>query len=351
MAKVGDTVRYLDAVGGGRIVKIEGKIAYVDEDGFETPVLWKDCIVVAQGTEPSPEEPAAAAGAQEEAPVKSASDQAIAVEETPTGDVMNLVLAYEPADLRRLGTTVFDTYLVNDSNYFLYFTYLTRGGDSRQWTLRYAGIVEPNIQLWLGELSYSQLPEIDRVALQLIAFKRGKEFQMKTPVSVEQRLDTTKFCKLHCFQENPYFDNKVIALDIVKEDCPVRPEAISIQDIEAAISKDRPVEFRGPSKSISKKERRRMSLLEVDLHINELLDSTAGLTNTDMLNVQLKEFNRVMEENLQHKGEKIVFIPGKGEGVLRQALLKELKKKYPRCEAQDASFREYGFGATQVTIH
>ena len=30
MAEVGDTVRYLNAVGGGRIAKIEGKIAYVD---------------------------------------------------------------------------------------------------------------------------------------------------------------------------------------------------------------------------------------------------------------------------------------------------------------------------------
>ena len=39
------------------------------------------------------------------------------------------------------------------------------------------------------------------------------------------------------------------------------------------------------------------------------------------------------------------------EGKLRQHLLSELKRRYPRCTAQDASFREYGFGATQVTIH
>jgi dsDNA-specific endonuclease/ATPase MutS2 len=89
----------------------------------------------------------------------------------------------------------------------------------------------------------------------------------------------------------------------------------------------------------------------VDLHIHELLDTTAGLSNTDMLNVQLREFNRVMTDNLKFKGQKIVFIHGKGEGVLRQAVLQELKKKYPRCQSQDASFREYGFGATQVTIH
>lgn len=35
---------------------------------------------------------------------------------------------------------------------------------------------------------------------------------------------------------------------------------------------------------------------------------------------------------------------------MRNALLKELKYKYKNCDVQDASFREYGFGATQVTI-
>ena len=98
------------------------------------------------------------------------------------------------------------------------------------------------------------------------------------------------------------------------------------------------------------KKNRRHEIIEVDLHINQLLDTTAGLSNTDMLQVQLKEFNRVMTENIKNKGQKIVFIHGKGEGVLRNALLKELKHKYPHCDTQDASFREYGFGATQVTI-
>ena len=38
--KVGDIVRFLNAVGGGKVTKIEGNIAYVEEpDGFETPVM------------------------------------------------------------------------------------------------------------------------------------------------------------------------------------------------------------------------------------------------------------------------------------------------------------------------
>ena len=34
--KVGDTVRYLNAVGGGRVMRISDGIAYVDDEGFET---------------------------------------------------------------------------------------------------------------------------------------------------------------------------------------------------------------------------------------------------------------------------------------------------------------------------
>lgn len=58
-----------------------------------------------------------------------------------------------------------------------------------------------------------------------------------------------------------------------------------------------------------------------------------------------------MAEYAQSKGQKIVFIHGKGEGVLRQAIEKELRIRYKQHRFQDASFREYGFGATMVIIH
>ncbi len=97
-------------------------------------------------------------------------------------------------------------------------------------------------------------------------------------------------------------------------------------------------------------EKRNNDIIEVDLHIQELVDNVHGLSNADMLNLQVDEFRRVMDSNLKNHGQKIVFIHGKGEGVLRQALLKELNYRYKGFQFQDASFREYGYGATQVTI-
>ncbi|MCH5238546.1 MAG: hypothetical protein J1E95_12265, partial [Muribaculaceae bacterium] len=47
MAKIGDRVRFLNATGGGLITRIDGKTVYVeDQDGFESPVLLKDVVVV-----------------------------------------------------------------------------------------------------------------------------------------------------------------------------------------------------------------------------------------------------------------------------------------------------------------
>ena len=90
--------------------------------------------------------------------------------------------------------------------------------------------------------------------------------------------------------------------------------------------------------------------LEVDLHINALLDNTAGLSPAVLLNTQLTEFRIIMDRNIRKKGQRIVFIHGKGEGVLREALIKELRRRYRTCTYEDANFQKYGFGATMVTI-
>ena len=272
-------------------------------------------------------------------------------EETDYGDNISLTLAFEPVDILSLSKTTFDTYLVNDSNYYLYFSFLSRSSDEKEWTTRYAGIVEPNIQLLLGELLREDLGQMEHIAVQYIAFKRDRAFALKPAVSAEYRLDPMKFLKLHSFQENVYFDTKVLALEVVRDDELVRPVRVDAKQLEKEIKQKKALD-RPKRRPVQKREigKKKGDIIEVDLHIHELVDTTRGLSPADMLNLQVDEFRRVMDRNLKNKGQKIVFIHGKGEGVLRNALMKELNHRYKNHDVQDASFREYGFGATQVTI-
>ena len=91
-------------------------------------------------------------------------------------------------------------------------------------------------------------------------------------------------------------------------------------------------------------------IVVVDLHAHELLDTTTGMSAIDILNFQLQKFRDTLQQYKDKKGQRIVSIHGKGEGVLRRALINDLNYRYKKYQYQDASFQEYGYGATQVTI-
>ncbi len=101
-------------------------------------------------------------------------------------------------------------------------------------------------------------------------------------------------------------------------------------------------------KSAFKKEKNEV-ILEVDLHINQLIKSTRGLDNYDMLNLQLDTAKRKIEFAVAKRISKIVFIHGVGEGVLKSEL-NSLLNKYP-VKYYDASYKKYGLGATEVYIY
>lgn len=363
MAKQGDTVRFLNSVGGGRIVRIEGPLAYVeDEDGFEVPALLKECVVVMQAqAQPNPEKkvtveygkPAtpAAPAASKEVPAPRVNDPApLDISETPEGEKLNVVLGFMSDDLKRITSSGYTAELVNDSNYYLSFALSVRAEDSTKWHLLKAATVEPNTVLTLFAIEAADLQQMDRLMFQCVAFKEGREYAEKPAVTVTHKVDTTKFFKLHCFRDNVYFDVPVIAFDLVRDDRPYAPISVDPVQMKEAMKEKRRAE-RPVVRPVKKRDKPAAGQpLVVDLHIEELTDSVRGLSAADMLNMQVDEFRSVMDRNLKNHGQKIIFIHGKGEGVLRNALLKELNHRYKGNDVQDASFAEYGYGATQVTV-
>ncbi len=375
--KIGDKVRFLSEIGGGVVTGFRGKdiVLVEDADGFDIPMPVRECVVIETDDYNIPTPAAKAAAnkkkAEEQAARTSASSPVSVISgktrpaetqsghlakpeisvyrqpETKGGDTLNVFLAFVPEDIKAVSTTPFEAYLVNDSNYYMYYTYLSAEGKS--WTACSHGLIEPNTKLLLEEFEKSELNDRERVAVQLIAFKDKRSFVMKPAVSVEIRIDTVKFYKLHTFQNTDFFETPALVYDIIKNDLPTKQVYVSAEELQDALMEKKTTDVPSTPQTIIKRGGKN-EILEIDLHIGELLDDTQGMSNSEMLNYQLDKFREVMEKYKTKREQRIVFIHGKGDGVLRKALLDELKRKYPNCRHQDASFQEYGFGATMVTI-
>ncbi|KJD36275.1 DNA mismatch repair protein MutS [Tamlana sedimentorum] len=89
--------------------------------------------------------------------------------------------------------------------------------------------------------------------------------------------------------------------------------------------------------------------MEVDLHIHQLVPSTRGMTNHDMLTLQLDTARRKLDFAIAKRIQKIVFIHGVGEGVLKLEL-EYLFGRYDNVKYYDANYQKYGLGATEVYI-
>jgi len=90
--------------------------------------------------------------------------------------------------------------------------------------------------------------------------------------------------------------------------------------------------------------------MEIDLHIHELLDYHAGMSNSEIIAVQLEHFERTLRIAENKKIQRVVYIHGIGQGVLRAEIRKMLHQYYPHCEFMDAPYAQYGYGATEVRI-
>ncbi|MFD0990822.1 Smr/MutS family protein [Mariniflexile jejuense] len=100
----------------------------------------------------------------------------------------------------------------------------------------------------------------------------------------------------------------------------------------------------------TKPKERFVPTMEVDLHIHQLVKSSIGMTNHDMLTLQLDTAKRQLDYAISKRIQKMVFIHGVGEGVLKVEL-EYLFGRYSNIKFYDANYQKYGVGATEVYIY
>lgn len=103
-------------------------------------------------------------------------------------------------------------------------------------------------------------------------------------------------------------------------------------------------------KEVLKGSKKSVDVWEINLHIEEIIESHLGLTNYQILTRQINEFKSFYKRAKKQHIQKIVIIHGVGEGVLKEEIRSYLSKQ-EGLEYYDADFREYGKGATTVEIH
>ncbi|MBQ1700333.1 MAG: DUF2027 domain-containing protein [Prevotella sp.] len=390
--KIGDKVRFISEVGGGVVSGFQGKniVLVQDEDGFDIPMAINDVVVIGEEDynkahlpygKPEPKKPdnrsvKAIMGDQSNIVDNQDNDDdevdfskvtfRAPVEERKGGNALSAYLVFVPIDIKEITHTRFECYFVNDSNYYIQYSYLAADGNS--WTLRSQGEVEPNTKEYIEEFGREELNAFGHVAIQLFAYKREKPFVLKPVVDVQFRIDPVKFYKLHTFQENDFFEQPALLHTIIENDKVTRPLVVDAKQLKAEMYHVEPNDNtkvashqnngyvrryddgrKGGNPFITKRKGDE-DVIVVDLHANALLDTTAGMSAGDILNYQLDVFRRTLKEHASKKGQRIVFVHGKGEGVLRRALINDLVYRFKHYTYQDASFQEYGYGATQVTI-
>ena len=182
--KIGDQVRFLNEIGGGRVAGFQGKniVLVEDEDGFQVPMLTTEVVVVGDedyGTGHMVEVKSQSAHSPHSSDEDSEpEDKPITFKAKPVerkgGEKLSAYLAFVPMDMKELTQTRFESYLVNDSNYYLHYVYMT--GENNAWTLRAEGELEPNTKEFIEEFGRENLNEIEHACVQIIAYKKDKYF-------------------------------------------------------------------------------------------------------------------------------------------------------------------------------
>ncbi len=327
--RIGDKVRFLNEQGGGIITRYKDKeTVFVEiEDGFEVPypvkflVVTKTDLIVHQDAENLDIEP-------------------------NTSPYESVFFAVEPDHDLPILTDAYSLYLFNQSSFNIHFTYSLKDGHLFQ-TLK-NGELGPLQKLLLKKIKKGQIKEFPLHKIEILFFKKT-HYTAQLPVA-EVILLNEKIISNGVFIRNEEFKFPVLYFTLrenfIREQ--TRKIELTEYDMERLVKfkefqQEKTKQSKPNKKSFFEDER------EINLHIEELVDDLRGMTNGDMLNLQIKSFQKELDKAISENLKKIIFIHGIGNGRLKSEI-RHILKSYPELLVQDASYKKYGYGATEVII-
>lgn len=327
--RIGDKVRPLNEKGEGTVSRIKDKTTVFVEmqDGFEIPYPISQLVPI--HTELIVDKHAENIEIDPEAHLNDAVYLVI----EPDHDYLPLVSDYK-------------LYLFNASAFHLVYAYSIKDEEYFQ-TLKH-GEVGPYQKVLIRQVKLQFFNDYPFHKMECLFFK-NTFFKAQTPIAEVVRINGDVL-KSSTAIKHEEFKHPVYAF-LLKD------EFISQNKLDARLNDEDIVrlksikEFKGKSKqSKSSKEYLKTLEKEIDLHIEELIEDSSALSNFEKLTIQLERFEKELDSAISGNVRKLIVIHGVGNGRLRQEITAILKQT-PGVTYQDAPFKEYGYGATQVNIH
>ncbi|HSV88914.1 MAG TPA: DUF2027 domain-containing protein [Bacteroidales bacterium] len=349
--KAGDKVVFLNEKGGGVITRIiNDQIVHVAiEEGFEIPYAVSGLLKVGSGNTGETKDIA-------DSPEAENPDVSTLYTETDTNVQRpeGAYLAMVPSNQDKPLEGFLDVFLVNNSPYELLFgLYMNQSGNFFGAEF---GFVPSCSKLFLTQIERNKIEDWVNGLAQCIFFKPGKASPLE-PVSVILKFKPIALYKETSFVFEGLLRIKAFMLTLGKTgelkgknqdpenfiaDLKLLNEKIN-KGTGSAIIQSRKGSFLDKHKVDD-------LIAEIDLHINELTESTAGLSNAEMLNLQIEYFDKCMQQAWVDKLVKVIFIHGVGNGTLKNEITKKLADT-PGIEFYDAPYARYGLGGTEVFFY
>ncbi len=327
--RIGDKVRFLNEVGEGIVSRVkDSKTVYVEMlDGFEIPFPVNQLVAI-----------------HTELIINSGADNIdLDNEDTQINEAVYFIV--EPDHEHQSLVSENKIYLFNASTFNLLYTYSIKDDNYFQ-TVKH-GEIGPFQKMLLKQVKLPFFKEYNYHKLDCILFKNSF-FKAQLPIAEVVYFAADTFFKTKPIKHQEF---KIPVYAFILKD-----EFILTQNIETDLKKEdieklkSIKEFKAQEKtSKSAKEYLKSLDREVDLHIEELVENTFGLGNFDMLKIQLERFEKELDKAMTGNIKTIIFIHGVGNGRLKQEIISILKTT-KGISYHDASYKEYGLGATQVNI-
>ncbi len=310
--KLGDFVRFVDEKMEGFVTRIidEQMIGVTGEDDFEIPVLASKVTTV-YGYEP------------EGAAKNTAAETTIPADDFETKGIYIAVVNDAKAQ------SVVHFYLINETSFQLSASLTTKKQNGYKG--EFIGVVTPksSTKMYSAQLADLQLwPEF----IFNILFYTVQNIEPPAPLSLVKSFKAKDFsgAKKPVSFLNPPSVGWLVRLD--------EPElVIDAQKLKESFFKpaEEKITIEKPGN-------------EVDLHIEKLRNDYQFLNSSEILDIQLAHFHKILDSAIVHQLPEMIFIHGAGNGTLRDQIQKALGKHQKVQTFMDARKEKFGYGATKV---